>query len=279
MHISGKIMIPIGIVFIILAGFMLVSIDEEAHLQQLDQDGVLIIELHDDDQAGELGFSFWIEGNYIDDDGNGLWDACEAFNASVTGAEGIKDADTERFQPICDEKDEEWDDLGLIKVGQACNSVVKEDENSTLEVDIPMRCPDGPYEITANSEAQVIYEDEMVGEVFEGIILGICGCCCGLITLLLGIGFGFGMMPSRSQAATMQLGGSSPAPIPTDSESVPGTVQGAIFGAGPAPQASDPPAETSEGESVQASADALKKQFLAGAEDRVSDHVGEPEKE
>ena len=278
MHISGKIMIPIGIVFIILAGFMLVSIDEEAHLQQLDQDGVLIIELHDDDQAGELGFSFWIEGNYIDDDGNGLWDACEAFNASVTGAEGIKDADTERFQPICDEKDEEWDDLGLIKVGQACNSVVKEDENGTLEVDIPMRCPDGPYEITANSEAQVIYEDEMMGESAGAIILGICGCCCGLITLLLGIGFGFGMMPSRSQAATMQLGGSSPAPIPTDSQSVPGTVQGAIFGAGPAPQASNPPAETSDVESVQSSADALKMQFLAGAEDKVSD-ASEPEKE
>ena len=278
MHLSGKIMIPIGIVFIILGVVLIATIDEEAHIQKLDQDGVLIIELHDDDQQGELGFSFWIEGEYIDADDNGLWDACEEFNASVTGAEGIKDADTERFQPICDEKDEEWDDLGLIKVGQACNSVVKEDENDTLEVDIPMRCPDGPYEITANSEAQVIYEDEMVGEAIGAIILGICGCCCGLITLLLGIGFGFGMMPSRSQAATMQLGGSSPAPIPTDSGSVPGTVQGAIFGAGPAPQASDPPAETSEGESVQSSADALKKQFLAGAEDKVSD-ASEPEKE
>ena len=278
MHISGKIMIPIGIVFIILGVVLIATIDEEAHIQKLNQDGVLIIELHDDDQQGELGFSFWIEGEYIDADDNGLWDACEEFNASVTGAEGIKDADTERFQPICDEADEEWDYLGLIKVGQACNSVVKEDENGTLEVDIPMRCPDGPYEITANSEAQVIYEDEMMGESAGAIILGICGCCCGLITLLLGIGFGFGMMPSRSQAATMQLGGSSPAPIPTDSALVPGTVQGAIFGAGPAPQASDPPAETSEGESVQSSADALKKQFLAGAEDKVSD-ASEPEKE
>ena len=278
MHISGKIMIPIGIVFIILGVVLIATIDEEAHIQKLDQDGVLIIELHDDDQQGELGFSFWIEGEYIDADDNGLWDACEEFNASVTGAEGIKDADTERFQPICDEKDEEWDDLGLIKVGQACNSVVKEDENGTLEVDIPMRCPDGPYEITANSEAQVIYEDEMMGESAGAIILGICGCCCGLITLLLGIGFGFGMMPSRSQAATMQLGGSSPAPIPTDSGLVPGTAQGAIFGAGPAPQASDSPAETSDVESVQSSADALKMQFLAGAEDKVSD-ASEPEKE
>ena len=103
MHISGKIMIPIGIVFIILAGILIATIDEEQHIQKLDQDGVLIIELHDDDEAGEIGFSFWIEGEYIDADDNGLWDACEGFNASVTGAEGIKDADTERFQPICDE--------------------------------------------------------------------------------------------------------------------------------------------------------------------------------
>ena len=97
MHISGKIMIPIGIVFIILAGILIATIDEEQHIQKLDQDGVLIIELHDDDEAGEIGFSFWIEGEYIDADGNGLWDACEEFNASVTGVEGSPtDSDTER---------------------------------------------------------------------------------------------------------------------------------------------------------------------------------------
>ena len=112
MHISGKIMIPIGIVFIILSGILIATIDSEEHIQKLDQDGYLILDFYQDDQDGEktktLGFSFWIEGEYIDADGNGLWDACEEFNASVTGPPGHPDADTERFQLICDEKDEEW---------------------------------------------------------------------------------------------------------------------------------------------------------------------------
>ena len=281
MHISGKIMIPIGVVFIILGVILIATIDEEQHIQKLEQDGVLIIELHDDDQQGELGFSFWIEGEYIDADGNGLWDACEEFNASVTGVEGSPtDSDTERFQPICDEKDEEWDYLGLIKVGQACNSAVEEKEDGTLEVDIPMRCPDGPYEITANSEARVIYEDEMMGEGIWVFFLGGCGCCLGLITLLLGIGFGFAMKPSPSVFATMEFAGGSVAPIPTDGSTVtvPGTVPGAIFGAGPAAQITDTPASEDDAEEIQSAADSLKAQFLAGAPDKVEDE-GEPGKE
>ena len=273
-------MIPIGIVFIILGVILIATIDEEQHIQKLEQDGVLIIELHDDDQQGEFGFSFWIEGEYIDADGNGLWDACEEFNASVTGAEGIKDADTERFQPICDEKDEEWDYLGLIKVGQACNSAVEEKEDGTLEVDIPMRCPDGPYEITANSEARVIYEDEMMGEGVWVFFLGGCGCCLGLITLLLGIGFGFAMKPSPSAFATMEFAGGTVAPLANDGSgvNVPGTVPGAVFGAGPPAQITDTPATSEDAEEIQSAADSLKAQFLAGTPDKVEDE-GEPEKE
>ncbi len=75
MHISGKIMIPIGIVFIILSGILIATIDSEEHIQKLDQDGYLILDFYQDDQDGEktktLGFSFWIEGEYIDADGNG----------------------------------------------------------------------------------------------------------------------------------------------------------------------------------------------------------------
>ena len=284
MHISGKIMIPIGIVFIILAGILIATIDEEQHIQKLDQDGVLIIEFNEDNQDGEststLGFSFWIEGEYIDADDNGLWDACEEFNASVTGPDGHPDADTERFQPICDEKDEEWDELGLIKVGQACNFDLKENEDGTLEVDSPMKCPDGPYEITANSEARVIYEDEMVGEGVVAFILAGCGCCLGLITILLGIGFGFAMKPSPSAFATMEFAGGTVAPIPTDGSAVtvPGTVPGAVFGAGPPAQITDTPASEDDAEEIQSAADSLKAQFLAGTPDKVED-AGEPEKE
>jgi len=284
MHISGKIMIPIGIVFIILGVVLIATIDEEQHIQKLDQDGVLIIDFSEDKPDGEatstLGFSFWIEGKYIDEDGNGLWDACEEFNASVTGPAGHPDADTERFQPICDDGDEEWDYLGLIKVGQACNFELKENEDGTLEVDSPMKCPDGPYEITANSDARVIYEDEMAAEGVVALILAVCGCCLGLITILLGIGFGFAMKPSPSAFATMEFAGGTVAPLANDGSgvNVPGTVPGAVFGAGPPAQITDTPATSEDAEEIQSAADSLKAQFLAGATDKVTD-AGEPEKE
>ena len=284
MHISGKIMIPIGIVFIILSGILIATIDSEEHIQKLDQDGYLIIDFYQDDQDGEktktLGFSFWIEGEYIDADGNGLWDACEEFNASVTGPPGHPDADTERFQLICDEKDEEWNELGLIKVGQACNSEVKRNENGTLEVDSPMGCPDGEYRITANSDARVIAEDERVGAEVLAFLLAGCGCCLGLITILLGIGFGFSMQPSPSAFATMEFAGGTVAPLENDGGgvNVPGTVPGAVFGAGPPAQITDTPASEDDAEEIQSAADSLKTQFLAGAPDKVED-AGEPEKE
>ena len=281
MHLSGKIMIPIGIALIILAAIGMITFDEEDYLQQLDQDGELTIKLFDEDKEGEIGFSFWIEGEYVDADDNGLWDDCEAFNASVTGPNGDED---QWYSPLCEDgdgiegarkSDMEWEDLGLIKVGQACNSVVIRDMNGGSSQ--AMRCPDGDYLITANADSKVRYDDHALGEELGAWIGGGCCCCFGLLIVLLGLGFGFGLNPSRSQAATIQLDGASPAPITTDSGSVPGTVQGAIFGAGPAPQASDPPAGTNE-ETIQSSADALKKQFLAGAEDKVSD-ASEPEKE
>jgi hypothetical protein len=75
----------------------------------------------------------------------------------------------------------------------------------------------------------------------------------------------------------MEFDGGSVAPIPTDGSAVtvPGTVPGAIFGAGPTAQVADTPTDD---EGIQSAADSLKAQFLAGAVDKVEDE-GEPEKE
>ena len=87
------------------------------------------------------------------------------------------------------------------------------------------------------------------------------------------------MKPSPSAFATMEFAGGTVAPIPTDGSAVtvPGTVPGAVFGAGPAAQITDTPASEDAGE-IQSAADSLKEQFLAGAPDKVEDE-GEPEKE
>lgn len=182
--------IIIGIIIPIAAVAQLLTIDAEKHLRYLDgPDDELTIKLHDDDQEGEFGFSFWIKSNFTDSDGNGLWDDCEAFNASVMGPDGNE---TERYIPMCDNKDNEFKDIGLMKVGEACKSV-KYEINATLEENTIMRCPDGDYVITANSEARVRYDDEAIGEAVMRVLLTGAGCCCGTLIILLGIILAFTM--------------------------------------------------------------------------------------
>ena len=111
-------------------------------------------------------------------------------------------------------------------------------------------------------------------------LLAGCGCCLGLITILLGIGFGFSMQPSPSAFATMEFAGGTVAPLANDGSgvNVPGTVPGAVFGAGPPAQITDTPSTSEDAEEIQTAADSLKAQFLAGAADKVED-AGDPEKQ
>ena len=177
------IIIVIGIIIPILAVAQLLRIDDQKHLRYIDGPGdELTIKLHDDDEQGEIGFSFWIKGDFTDSDANGLWDDCETFNASVKGPDGNK---TERYIPLCDNRDGEFKDIGLIKVGEACKSV--KEENTTIG------CPDGNYVITANSESRVRYDDEALGEVLIRGLLAGAGCCCGTLIILLGIILAFTM--------------------------------------------------------------------------------------
>ena len=86
------------------------------------------------------------------------------------------------------------------------------------------------------------------------------------------------MNPGNSAFTTMELGGASPVPVSGEGTAIPGTTQGAAFGAGPAVQPSPVPlAEESKEEPVESSSDLLKKQFLAAAGEITESE--EPEKE
>ena len=181
------IIVIIGIIIPIVAVAQLLLIDGDKHWHYIDgPDDKLTIKLHDDDQNGELGFSFWIKSNFTDSDSNGLWDDCETFNASVKGPDGNK---TEKYIPLCENRNDEFKDIGLMKVGEACRSVETEDTDFTL----PIKCRDGEYVITTNSEAQIRYDDEALGEVIVRGLLTVAGCCCGTLIVLLGIILAFTM--------------------------------------------------------------------------------------
>ena len=40
--------------------------------------------IDDNDGQGDIGVTFWVKGEYIDDDGNGIWDICDNTNVVIT---------------------------------------------------------------------------------------------------------------------------------------------------------------------------------------------------
>ena len=283
-HISGKIGVPVGIVMLIIGAIILVSAighfeeAEEIETFMSEPGTEFVQEFIDEDKSGSAGWYLMIQGEYfVDNNDDNIIDACDGLNITITDSQG-NDMNSTSGKIYCefndnrkmaglDEENVDMND-GWMIVGIICDTYDDAEMNGHwettngedgsesekwVETDESDRCEIGEkYTISSNQE-MILFDrhtqEELEEEGFWTLIIGICGCCCGLITLLLGIGFGFGMMPSRSQAATMQLGGSSPAPIPTDSESVPGTVQGAIFGAGP-PAKPIVPEETDDEEPV-----------------------------
>ena len=84
MHISGKIMIPVGIVMLLLgAGIPIsaISIFEEAENIEdfmTEPSSEITKKFTDDDDAGSAGWYIMIQGDYfVDNNENGTLDACE----------------------------------------------------------------------------------------------------------------------------------------------------------------------------------------------------------
>ena len=144
------------------------------------------------------------------------------------------------------------------------------------------RCEIGEqYTISSNQEMVLFDRDTQAGLEIRGLFELCGGLCCAICSLIFLIGAvisGFTMRPGDSTFTTMELGGASPVPVTGEGASVPGTTQGAVFGAGPAAQPMAVPlAEESVDEPVESSSDALKKKFLAAAE-KITESE-DPEKE
>jgi len=93
MHISGKIMIPLGLVILILGvAMMVLGVGKGVEdLSGLEDYGFSVenatsgtIEIEDNDGEGDVGVTFWVEGEYVDEDENGIWDVCDDTNITIT---------------------------------------------------------------------------------------------------------------------------------------------------------------------------------------------------
>ena len=132
----------VGIIGFVIGGFGIAGIEEstEFTLEEVTN-GTIYIE--DRDGLGELGVTFWVQGKYLDDDGNGIWDICDNVTITVTehpeidGSWGNRavalDGDfypevlfdydgLESSDCTADLKNRNYDriDQGYVKIGRAC---------------------------------------------------------------------------------------------------------------------------------------------------------------
>ncbi|MEE2747577.1 MAG: hypothetical protein VX473_03810 [Candidatus Thermoplasmatota archaeon] len=266
----------------------------------------------DEDGAGSAGWYIMIQAEYfVDENDNNIIDVCEdeegnsTLNLSIAESSG-EDVDTagtlfcelddNRKLAGLDKENVDFND-GWMIVGIICDTLdnaemngywddgKNEGEGEALWVQTGEndRCKVGEsYIIILDDVEMVLFDrDAQAALEVEGFFTLCGGICCAICSLLMvvvsGIS-GFAMSPGNSVLTTMELGGASPAPVSGDGTEVPGTTPGAVFGAGPpAQQEAVPLAEESDEESVESSADALKKQFLEAA-DKITESK-ESEKE
>ena len=208
MHTAGKIFLGLGVLMLVGGGIMagmggnaledgVEGLDDLANFAIEDSaSGTLNVD--DKDGEGDLGFTFWIKGDYLDEDGDGRWDHCATTDITILSHPEVSDdwGDEARelngsfYYEIRDwfdgcEADEENTDYdradpeGLIKVGRAC-----------------LACYAGPMEFESNTEVWVTYDDEIIEELFgaggelAGGLMGLLGGIglfgCGICSLILG---------------------------------------------------------------------------------------------
>ncbi|MDP6324751.1 MAG: hypothetical protein QF684_04210 [Candidatus Thalassarchaeaceae archaeon] len=313
-HISGKIGVPVGIALLLLgvgitvSAFSIWEESEDFKAFMTEPSTEVSKEFFDDGDGGSAGWYIMIQGDYFaDENDDNMTDACEGLNLTITDSSGNDVMDTagtvyctmdEKYHMIQDldeehvDANDEWiivgifcdldDDAGMKGYWQS-----DEDGGDWVETDQSDRCRNGEYTISnQNSTTEMVLFDRsaQVALEWEGLLTfcgGLCCAICSLLMVIVSVISGFSMNPGTSAFTTMELGGASPVPVSGEGEgaTVPGTTPGAIFGAGPPVQPSPVPlAEESNENSIESSADALKKQFLAGAAEQVSDS-SDPDKE
>ena len=189
----------VGIIGFVIGGFGIAGIEEslEFTLEEVNN-GTIYIE--DRDGYGELGVTFWVQGKYLDDDKNGIWDACETVTITVTESPEISERWDDDAQALAGgfysdvvfdydgqesadcssdpfNKNLDRAEKGYVKIGRAC-----------------LGCLAGDFSFDSNTNVSVTYDDILIAEVGEdvgliamGFLGGSGALCCGVIVMLIGV--------------------------------------------------------------------------------------------
>ena len=189
-----------GVVGMIIGAAGIGGVEEEWNNFALEDVTNGTVTIEDNDGIGDVGLTFWVKGEYLDDDENGLWDVCEQVGIRViekptvseTWATGASEFNGDFYSEVlydfdkegtssCESdyrnKNNEREANGLVKIGRACYG-----------------CLAGDFTFESNETVWVTYDDalgeEIAGEVGL-IVLGFLGgsgaLCCGVVVMLIGV--------------------------------------------------------------------------------------------
>ena len=190
----------VGILGLIIGAAGIGGVEEEWNNFALEDvmNGTVTIE--DKDGIGDLGLTFWVKGEYVDEDENGLWDVCEQVGIRViekpkvteTWATGASESDGDFYSEVLYDFDKEGTSscesdyrnknnervaYGLVKIGRACYG-----------------CLAGDFSFESNGTVWVTYDDalgeeiaEEVGMIVVGFLGGSGALCCGIVVILIGV--------------------------------------------------------------------------------------------
>ena len=190
----------IGIVGMIVGAAGIGGVEEEWNNFALEDVTNGTVTIEDNDGIGDVGVTFWVKGEYLDDDENGLWDVCEQVGIRViekptvseTWATGASEFNGDFYSEVlydfdkegtssCESdyrnKNNEREANGLVKIGRACYG-----------------CLAGDFTFESNETVWVTYDDALGEEIAEEvglIVLGFLGgsgaLCCGVVVMLIGV--------------------------------------------------------------------------------------------
>tara|TARA_B100000029_G_C17522834_1_gene940570 strand:+ start:897 stop:1664 length:768 start_codon:yes stop_codon:yes gene_type:complete len=176
----GGVVVLIGFVLGAIAGSKITDLDDWA----IEDSNAATVKIADEDGFGDIGYSFFVKGDYVDSDDNGVWDHCQGFELTITekpdDAKWDDDEGGFYFQAssegkkTCDVQDgADRDRPGFAKVGHAC-----------------LGCYRGELSFEANQPVWAVNTDAVISEVVAGIggIIGGSSCvCCGFLILIIGV--------------------------------------------------------------------------------------------
>lgn len=132
------------------------------------------------------GWAVFTFGEYLDDDGNDLWDLCESFEMKILNSseEETQGDELQFFYPMCDLDSERNEVEDMVYVGQLCYDPYNESSP---------RCTEGNYSFDSShysrlSKESIKAEESISSRIIDWLISGLSTgrtFLCGGFTLLV----------------------------------------------------------------------------------------------